>query len=57
MKLKQVIGVFLLAGMAISLWYKLEDSLHDVEEPLAMGALILVIVMILVVLIVRITRS
>jgi len=57
MKLKQVIGVFLLGGMTISLWYKLEDSLKEAEEPLAMGALILVIVLILIMLIIRITRS
>jgi len=57
MRLKQIIGFVLLAFMGTSLWYKLEDSLHDVEEPLAMGALILVVFLILVVLIIRITRS
>ena len=56
-KIKQVIGVFLLIGMSVSLWYKLQDSLKDAEEPMVMGALIFLVILILIVLIIRVTRS
>jgi len=46
-----------LIGMSVSLWYKLQDSLKDAEEPMVMGALIFVVILILIVLIIRVTRS
>ena len=56
MKLKQIIGVVLMCFMSYSLWNKLQESVSDVDQPIATGLIIILLILIIVVLVVRVLR-
>jgi len=57
MKLKPILGAILICFMSVSLWNKFQESLRDAEEPMAMGALIILVILFLVVLVIRVLRD
>ena len=43
--------------MSVSLWNKFQESLREAEEPMAMGALIILLILFLIVLVIRVLRD
>lgn len=42
--------------MSVSLWYKLQDSVANVDQPIATSLVIILLILILVVFVVRVLR-
>ena len=57
MKLKQLIGIGLMIFMGNSLWDKFQESLKGTDEPFAMGALLVTIMLILLFLVFKVLRD
>ncbi len=56
MKLRQIIGVVLMGFMSVSLWNKLQESVSDVDQPIATSLVIILLILILIVFVVRVLR-
>ena len=57
MILKRIIGYVLLCFMSVSMWYKLQDSLSGVQDPIATGAVIVILILMVIVFVIRVIRD